>query len=80
MWVLAAPSPHGVFGDRGRRLTREEKIRCCGFEPSWLSAFSDSEAMHAIGNAIPPPLAGHVLFPLVRAWAYAAVEAEASVP
>ena len=80
VWVLAAPSLHGVFGDRGRRLTREEKIRCCGFEPSRLSALSDSEAMHAIGNAIPPPLAGHVLFPLVRAWAYTAVEAEASVP
>ena len=76
VWLLPAPSLHGVFGARGRRLTRDEKIRCSGFEPSWLSALSDSEAVHAIGNTIPPPLAGHVLFPLVRAWAYTAIEVD----
>ena len=76
VWLLPAPSLQGVFGARGRRLTRDEKIRCSGFEPSWLSDLSDSEAMHATGNTIPPPLAGHVLFPLVRAWAYTAIEVD----
>ena len=78
VWLLPAPSLQGVFGAHGRRLARDEKIRCCGFEPSWLSDISDSEATHAIGNAIPPPIAGHVLFPVSRAWAYAAIDVKAN--
>lgn len=68
VWLLPAPCLKAEFGEHGRRVSRDEKIRCSGYSPAMLEDLNDIEVNKAIGNTIPPPLAGCVLVPILRAW------------
>ena len=69
LWILPGKSFEAVFGEKGRFLNRSEKCRLAGIVPSSLAMLSDSDLDQAIGNTIPVPLIGHVLYPVLRAWA-----------
>ena len=68
MWILPGPPPEHIFWPRVCFLIRAEKCRVAGVVPSSLSSLSDSDVDVVLGNTIPVPLAGHVLFPVLCAW------------
>ena len=68
LWILPSPACTGKFGEKGRFLNRAEKARCAGLRPESLQDLSDPECDKAIGNTIPVPLIGTVMFPVLRAW------------
>ena len=68
LWVLPSAQAASTFGHRGRFLTRSEKARCAGIVPESLSDLTDAEFETAIGNTIPVPLIGTIMYPVLRAW------------
>ena len=70
LWLLPSPQLEATFGDRGRRLNRDEKCRLAGLVPESLSELDEPDLEIAIGNTIPVPLVGVVLAPVLRAWAH----------
>ena len=68
LWLLPGPSLTSSLGRYGRRLSRGEKARIAGLVPSSLIDLSAEQFNTAIGNTIPVPLVGAVMFPLLRAW------------
>ena len=68
LWILPSPSCEAWFGPRGRFLSREEKCRVAGIVPSSLRALSDAAVDTAVGNTIPVPLVGHIMYAVLRAW------------
>jgi hypothetical protein len=69
LWILPSTAWVPTFGVRGRFLSRDEKCRIAGLVPSSLSGLSDNDVTRAVGNTIPPPLVGVVMYPVLRAWA-----------
>lgn len=55
-----------VDGDRMRMLTVEEYRAAMGFPPGYRLPAARREAIHMLGNAVPPPLARGVLEQIVR--------------
>ena len=68
LWVLPSDAYKGIFGEKGRLLSRKEKCRLAGVVPSSLRDLSDSDIEIVIRNTIPVPLAGVMLGPLFRAF------------
>lgn len=56
-----------VDGDSMRMLTVAEYRRAMGFPESYALPAKRSEAIHLLGNAVPPPLAKHVISHVVAA-------------
>jgi site-specific DNA-cytosine methylase len=56
----------------GRYLTVESRAGLCGVVFESLEGLTRADQVRALGNAIPVPLIGTVLQPVVRAWAEAA--------
>ncbi len=50
-----------VDGAWMRMLTAREYARAQGFEDSYVLPRAHKEAVKVVGNAVPPPLAAHVL-------------------
>ena len=69
LWVLPSAAWVPTFGSRGRFLSRAEKCRIAGLVPSSMAGLSDNDVERAVGNTIPPPLIGVVMYPVLRAWA-----------
>jgi hypothetical protein len=68
LWILPGQLLVPTFGPRGRLLNRAEKCRISGIVPSSLASLSAAEVDTAVGNTIPVPLVGHILYPVLRAW------------
>ena len=69
LWLIPSPGTQHLLGRRGRFLSSAEKCRCAGILPSSVISMTPLQIDTAIGNCIPVPLIGTVLFPVVRAWA-----------
>lgn len=55
-----------VAGDRMRMLRVDECRQAMGFPDGYILPINQREAVHMLGNAVPPPLAGHVLSEILR--------------
>jgi site-specific DNA-cytosine methylase len=71
LWLLPSARLSEKLGPKGRLLNRSEKCRAAGIVPETLSSLTDYELDFAIGNTIPVPLIGTILYPVLRAWAEA---------
>ena len=68
LWIMPSTKYMSTFGDRGRFLSRAEKCRVAGIVPNSTVDLADFDLDVAVGNTIPIPLVGHIMYPVVRAW------------
>ena len=70
LWILPGhdAAHRHIFGDKGRLLNRSEKCRLSGMVPSSLRDLTSHEVDVAVGNTIPVPLIGCILYPVLRCW------------
>ena len=71
LWILPSPGMQSTFGMQGRLLKKQEKARLCGIVYESVATLGDEAFHRAVGNAIPVPLLGAVLAPVLSAWAIA---------
>ena len=68
LWVLPRGQAVHIIGNVGRLFSKDERCRSAGVVPSSLTCLTNADVHKAIGNTIPVPLIGTVMYPVLRAW------------